>query len=149
MSTDPNLNATYFEFFNEIGIINQLATAAFQKELPAGFLMSHFSVLNHLMRVGDGRTPLAIANAFQVPKATMTHTLGILESHGLITIKKNPADGRSKCVFITPKGIDFRHNAIIKIDGILAKLSKEITKKEIATSLPTLKKIRQQLDLSR
>ncbi|MEZ5791707.1 MAG: hypothetical protein R3D34_13310 [Nitratireductor sp.] len=65
----------YFQFFNEIGIISQLGSAIMEALLPPGFLISHFSVLNHLTRVCDGRTPLEIARAFQVPKTTMTHTL--------------------------------------------------------------------------
>ncbi len=70
-----------FALFNEIGIINQLAAALFESRLPPGVLVSHFSVLNHLIRVRDGATPLQLANAFQVPKTTMTHTLAGLETH--------------------------------------------------------------------
>ena len=62
----------YFVFFNEIGIIEQLIRNLLEKKLPKGFLISHFSVLNHLIRVKDGQTPLVIARAFQVPKTTMT-----------------------------------------------------------------------------
>jgi hypothetical protein len=36
----------------------------------------HFSVLNHLMRVEDGRTPLELARAFQVPKTTLSTLAG-------------------------------------------------------------------------
>ena len=74
----------YFVFFNEIGIIEQLIRALLEAKLPKGFLISHFSVLNHLIRVKDGQTPLVISRAFQVPKTTMTHTLSILERHALI-----------------------------------------------------------------
>lgn len=58
----------YFRLFNEIGIIGQLSRTLLEARLPPGFVMAQFTVLNHLVRMGDGRTPLAIAQAFQVPK---------------------------------------------------------------------------------
>ena len=64
-----------FGLFNEIAKIDQLSRAAMNAKLPDGFLTSHFGVLNHLMNVHDGRTPLKLARAFQVPKTTMTHTI--------------------------------------------------------------------------
>jgi hypothetical protein len=60
----------YFRLFNEIGIIEQLSRARFEARLPQGVTVPHFSVLNHLIRVEDGRTPLELATAFQVPKTT-------------------------------------------------------------------------------
>ncbi|MEL6433580.1 MAG: MarR family transcriptional regulator, partial [Pseudomonadota bacterium] len=68
-----------FTIFNEIGIIAQLARSAFEERLPDGMIPPHFSVLNHLIRVKDGQTPLAMARAFKVPKTTLTHTLAGLE----------------------------------------------------------------------
>jgi hypothetical protein len=62
----------YFRLFNEIGIIEQLSRARFEARLPKGVLVPHFTVLNHLMRVEDGRTPLELARAFQVPKTTLS-----------------------------------------------------------------------------
>ena len=48
--------APIFEFFNEIGIISQLSSALFSRTLPDGLHVSHFSILNHMVRLGDGRT---------------------------------------------------------------------------------------------
>jgi DNA-binding MarR family transcriptional regulator len=101
-----------FSFFNEVAIIGQLAGSLFERRLPAGFLVSHFAVLNHLARLGDGKTPLALARAFQVPKTTMTHTLAGLEKAGLIRFAPNPRDGRSKCAMLTEAGRVFRNEAI-------------------------------------
>ena len=94
----------YFRLFNEIGILAQLSRAVFEARLPGGMLVSHFAVLNHLIRVEDGRTPRELARAFQVPKTTMTHTLAGLESAGYVRMKPNAEDGRSKRVWITPAG---------------------------------------------
>ncbi|MGF1763045.1 MarR family winged helix-turn-helix transcriptional regulator [Aliivibrio kagoshimensis] len=136
----------YFELFNEIGIIEQLSRTSLETLLPNGFLQSHFSVLNHLIRVRDGGTPLQIANAFQVPKTTMTHTLAILEKHNLIVMRANPKDGRSKCVWITDEGRAFRDESIAKLSHSLLLLSKHIDAEKVAALLPILKELRIYLD---
>ena len=76
---NPEQIGPYFAFFNEVGIINQLTTTLLEEALPKGMIAPHFQVLNHLVRLGDGRTPLQMARAFQVPKTSMTHTLSGLE----------------------------------------------------------------------
>ncbi|MEO1161292.1 MAG: MarR family transcriptional regulator, partial [Pseudomonadota bacterium] len=120
---DDQTRSTYFSFFNEIGIIGQLSRTILESRLPDSMLISHFSVLNHLIRVADGRTPQDIARAFQVPKTSMTHTLSGLEKHNLVEMKPNPKDGRSKNVWITAKGRDFRNHAIGAMDQDIKQLS--------------------------
>ena len=139
----------YFQFFNEIGIISQLGSAFMEALLPPGFLISHFSVLNHLTRVCDGRTPLEIARAFQVPKTTMTHTLSGLERHGLVQLRPNPKDGRSKQVWLTDAGRQFHLEAIRNLDPQFAKLNEAFRPDEIAGILPLLVRIREYLDAMR
>ncbi len=139
----------YFTFFNEIGIIEQLSRALFEARLPDGFLISHFAVLNHLIRVRDGQTPLALARAFQVPKTTMTHTLSGLESHGLIDMRPNPEDGRSKCVWLTEAGRDFRNDAIAGMAPDLAGFAEEFPPDRIEDLVPRLVAIRAFLDAAR
>ena len=87
---DNETRHLYFSFFNEIGIIAQLSRAAMEVRLPNGLTLPHFSVVNHLTRVRDGQTPLALAKAFQVPKTTMTHTLAGLLKHGFVDMRPNP-----------------------------------------------------------
>lgn len=101
-----------FEVFNEIGIIEQLTRTVLEARLPDGMIAPQFSVLNHLVRVGDGTTPVRIARAFQVPKTSMTHTLKALEERGLVEMQPNPEDGRSKQVWITPAGRQMRETVI-------------------------------------
>ena len=62
---DATRRRRLFELFNEIGIVQQLATTTFNRVLPDGLHVAHFSVINHLVRLGDGRTPAAIASAFR------------------------------------------------------------------------------------
>ena len=104
--------AEVFGFFNEIGIINQLATALFAQSLPDGVHPSHFSILNHLVRTGDGKSPVRIAAAMQVTKNTMTHSLKVLEERRFITVAPDPEDGRGKRVHLTEAGRSFRDTAI-------------------------------------
>ncbi|WP_299507658.1 MarR family winged helix-turn-helix transcriptional regulator [uncultured Roseobacter sp.] len=101
-----------FGFFTEIGIINQLSTAMFAKSLPDGVHPSHFSILNHLARMGDGKTPMRIASAMQVTKNTMTHSLKVLQDRGYIDVQPDPEDGRGKRVYLTETGRTFREQAI-------------------------------------
>ncbi|MFM2389572.1 MAG: hypothetical protein RLZZ437_1127 [Pseudomonadota bacterium] len=148
-TTPTSDTALLFQFFNEVGIINQLATAMFQARLPPGFLVSQFAVLNHLIRVGDGRTPLDLARAFQVPKTTMTHTLAVLERHALVRMAPNPKDGRSKCVWITDAGRTFRTDAIAALGPDIAGLAAAFPVDRIAAILPTLSALRSLLDAQR
>ncbi|MEL6840504.1 MAG: MarR family transcriptional regulator [Pseudomonadota bacterium] len=142
-------NKALFQFFNEVAIINQLSSAMFQARLPDGLHVSHFSVLNHLVRLGDGTTPLAIANAFQVPKTTMTHTLSVLEKRGLIRMAPHATDGRSKVVFLTDAGRHTQAGAIASMDGPLARIALDLGTDTLTDLLPALEQIRSYLDDNR
>ncbi len=138
-----------FRFFNEVGIIAQLSRAAFEARLSEGVTAPHFSVLNHLIRVADGRTPLELARAFQVPKTTMTHTLAGLEARGLVETRPNPEDGRSKRVWLTARGRAFRDEAIGLLAPDVAALAAHVNPAEIEAALPLLEKVRKALDAAR
>ena len=146
---DDNTRSTYFTFFNEIGIISQLSRAVLESRLPDGMLISHFSVLNHLIRVRDGGTPQDISKAFQVPKTSMTHTLSVLEKHNLVQMKPNPKDGRSKNVWITELGRNFRDRAISAMDPDIEQLSGHLAGIDIAALNEQLASIRQIMDRAR
>jgi DNA-binding MarR family transcriptional regulator len=138
-----------FVFFNEIGIIAQLSSTMFNRSLPDGLSVAHFSILNHLVRLGDGRTPIELASAFQVTKATMSHSIDVLLQRGFIRVEKHPGDGRSKLVFLTKAGRTFRERAIVKATGALAGLVGELDTDALADMLPRLRAVRQVLDRNR
>ena len=142
-------HAALFALFNEIGIINQLASTLFQQRLPDGVTVAQFSVLNHLTRVEDGQTPLVLASAFQVPKTTMTHSIAELERRGLVKIEPNPEDGRSKCVWLTQSGRVFRQEAIDSLVSDMKRLAPHLSPREVAELLPRLAHIRKILDEDR
>lgn len=139
----------YFRLFNEIGIIEQLSRTLFEARLPAGFVLPQFAVLNHLVRVKDGQTPLSLARAFQVPKTSMTHSLLVLERASLIELRPNPKDGRSKLVHITDAGRAFRDSAIESLAPDIERISAAIPPDRIAELLPDLEALRQFLDADR
>ena len=139
----------YFALFNEIGIIAQLARTLFETRLPEGLTYPGFSVLNHLVRVSDGRTPLAIARAFQVPKTSMTHTLASLEARGLVEIRPNPDDGRSRCVWLTDLGRESRETAIAAVGPDFEALAARFTPATVAQVQPFLTELRREMDAAR
>jgi len=106
-----------------------------QNHLPSGFLVSHFAVLNHLVRVQDSRTPLELAQIFQVAKTTMSHTLSGLENAGLVEMRANEQDARSKKVWITKKGQQFRENAIKSTGNDASEILSKFPEKRIAKVL--------------
>ena len=138
-----------FQFFNEVGIINQLSSALFNKLMPDGLHVSHFSVLNHLVRLGDKKTPLQLASAFQVTKATMTHTLATLEKRKLIDVVPHETDGRSKVVLLNDNGRRFQAEAIASLVPAMNKISGELDLDEVVKLVPELAKIRAVLDENR
>ncbi len=142
-------NARLMHFFVEIGIIQQLSINKFNRLLPDGLYVSHFSVISHLARLGDGLTPVQIADSFQVTRPSMTNTLMALEKRALIKLKPNPADGRSKLVFLTKKGQDFLTKASELLAPELEKISKELNLDELFAIIPALEKIRKYLDNNR
>jgi len=146
---DNDTRHLFFSFFNEVGIIAQLSRAAMEARLPNGLTLPHFSVVNHLIRVRDGQTPLTLAKAFQVPKTTMTHTLSGLLEHGFVDMRPNPEDGRSKTVWLTDAGRQFRENAIRSIDPDIAALKDAMNSERIAEMLPVLAEIRAFMDAYR
>ncbi len=155
-ATDPvptappeTLGRLWFELFNEIGIINQLSRALFEASQSDGLSQPQFSVLNHLVRLGDGKSPLDLARAFQTPKASMTNTLAGLEARGLIETRPHPSDGRSKLVHITDSGRARREAAIAAVGPDLARLGALTDPAALERLLPGLAALRRTLDANR
>ncbi|MEM6887254.1 MAG: MarR family transcriptional regulator [Pseudomonadota bacterium] len=144
-----NPSAVFFQLFNEIGIIEQLSRTQLEACLPDGLIAPHFTVLNHLTRVSDGRAPIDMARAFQVPKTSMTHTLKVLEAHGLVELKPNPEDGRSKLVWLTAAGRRVRAETIDRLGPDLAALADTFDVSRVQAVLPLLQALRVYLDEAR
>lgn len=137
---------TMFRFLNEIGIVAQLAGNAFERVMPAGMTLPQFVVLNHLMRLGGDKTPLALARAMQVTKGTMTNTLGHLERAGLVAVSPDPKDGRSKRVDLAEAGRAAHAEAVAAIGPELDALLQLFPAGRIAAAIPLLEELRRALD---
>lgn len=138
-----------FDVLNEIGIIAQLSRALLESRLGDGLTQQHFGALNHLVRLGDGRTPLEMARAFQVPKTSMSHTLAGLEKRGLIHMAPNPKDGRGKLIYLTDEGRKLRETAITTITPDIIAMIPQFGAEDAHAVLPPLRKLRTLLDTAR
>ena len=143
---DPEL---VFAVLNEVGIIQQLSSSALLKVLPDGLQIAHFSVLNHMARLGDGWTPVRLARAFQVTKGAMTNTLQRLEARALVRIEPDPKDRRAKRVFLTDAGREMRTRCLAALGPELARMGEALGAAPFEAALPTLQAMRAWLDADR
>ena len=131
--------------FSEILTVDQLARANVAKVLPKGMELSHFSVLNHLARIGDERTPAQLARAFHVTRGAMTNTLTKLEWAGWVHIRPDWEDARRKMVAISPAGLSARDAALAAMTPVIAGLVEKVGAEKVRSVLPVLRELRQQL----
>lgn len=141
--------ATAYRFFTEVGIIDQLISTKLESLLGGRITATQFGILNHLSRRPEGRTPLQIAQSFQVPKTTVTHMLAGLEKAGFIAVTPNPADKRSKIARLTSEGGEFLGTSAQVIGADLGPTLASIGIEAFADALPHLERIREALDQER
>ena len=149
MNATPPDDPLLFRFFNEIGIIEQLSRARFERGLPHDLTLSQFRVLNHFARLGGERSPLRLARAFQVTKGAVTNAVHKLEAKGFVAIRPDPDDRRGKLVRLTPEGRKARDDAIATILPLVPFMLKEFSEEEFAAVLPFLQRVRTFLDENR
>lgn len=147
--TEKSDDPVMFRFFNEIGIIEQLVRARLESTLPGEMKMSHFALLNHLVRLGGKWSPARLAAAFQVTKPAITNTMNRLEARGLIRVEADPADGRGKLVSLTPAGRRLREQCISNIEPFLTELQHNFGIESFDDALPFLQRLRRHLDQNR
>lgn len=135
--------------FSEIFMADQLAHNRLTKALPRGMEISHFSVLNHLARTSEERTPAQLAQSFHVTRGAMTNTLNKLEWAGHIHIRPDWDDARRKFVSISPSGRAARDAAIAAIAPILSDVVDAIGADKVRAALPVLRELRIRLGDSR
>ncbi len=138
-----------FVLFNEIGIIEQLARNRFESVMPHGMLLSHFAMLNHLTRMGDGKNPADIAHALQLARGAVTNTVQRLEARGFLRVEPDPEDGRAKHVYLTDAGRRARDEAVAAVAPLIAKLEAELGRDTFDDLVPNLQRLRAWLDEER
>jgi DNA-binding MarR family transcriptional regulator len=132
--------------FSEIFMSDQLARNRISRALPKGMEISHFSVLNHLARLNEERSPAQLAAAFHVTKGAMTNTLNRLDWAGHVHIRPDWDDARRKMVSISPAGRSARDAAIQSVAPVLAEVVADIGEERIRAALPVLRMLRQKLE---
>lgn len=145
MTDSPTNDPLAIAFFSEILSVEQLARARLAKALPKGMEISHFSVLNHLARIGEERTPAQLARTLHVTKGAMTNTLGKLEWAGHVHIRPDWEDARRKLVAISPAGRNARDAAIAAIAPVLQEVGKNLGEERLRATLPVLRELRERL----
>jgi len=148
MNSGKTRNEAYL-FFSEINIIDLLCKTLVGKILPDGVHPSHFAIILYLVRMGGGKTPLSLAGAMEVSKATMSHSLKVLEKRGLIQVRPCEDDARSKQVFLTDAGREFHNQAIAAAARTFGSFLSEDHRRMMVDTLPALVAIRKLLDENR
>ncbi|MBL9072733.1 MarR family transcriptional regulator [Tabrizicola sp.] len=132
--------------FGELFMADQLARNRISRVLPKGMELSHFSVLNHLARVGDERTPAQLAKSFHVTRGAMTNTLAKLEWAGHVHIRPDWEDARQKFVAISPSGRAAREAALAGVVPLIAEVVQAIGAERVRALLPVLRELRIRLE---
>jgi DNA-binding MarR family transcriptional regulator len=138
-----------FKLLNEIGIVAQLSGRIFESVMPEGMTLAQFTVLNHFYRLGGERTPAALADAFQVTRATMSSTLRKLEAKGFVSVAPDAEDGRSKRVALTEAGRKMRDSCVAALGPEIVRVERKLSGADFAAMLPQLARLRQVLDADR
>ena len=132
--------------FGELFMADQLARNRVSKALPKGMQLSHFSVLNHLARVQDERTPAQLARAFHVTRGAMTNTLAKLEIAGHIHIRPDWDDARQKFVGLSPSGRSARDAAVHSVAPLIAEVVRALGADRVRAVIPVLRELRIRLE---
>lgn len=133
--------------FGELFMADQLARNRISRALPRGMQLSHFSVLNHLARANEERTPAQLARAFHVTRGAMTNTLARLEWAGHVHIRPDWDDARQKFVAISPAGRAARDAAVASVAPLIAEVVSALGAEKVRAVLPVLREMRRRLEL--
>ncbi|EAQ14082.1 MULTISPECIES: MarR family transcriptional regulator [Maritimibacter] len=143
---DSTADSLSVALFSEMFMADQLARTALSKALPKGMELSHFSVLNHLARAGEPKSPAQLAKSFHVTRGAMTNTLNKLEWAGHIHIHPDWDDARRKQVTISPAGRKARDAALASITPIISDVVRSIGTEKVRSMLPILRAMRERFD---
>ncbi|VAW03213.1 Transcriptional regulator, MarR family [hydrothermal vent metagenome] len=138
-------NALAVALFSEIMTNDQMIRNRLTKVLPKGMEISHFSVLNHLARLSDERSPAQLAKNFHVTRAAMTNTLSKLEWAGYVHIRPDWDDARRKRVSISPAGSRARDVALAAITPMISEMVSDLGEDKVKAVLPVLRDLRARL----
>jgi DNA-binding MarR family transcriptional regulator len=128
--------------FNEIGIIEHLIRSSVVAHLPPGLTYSHFELLGHFHRVGDGQTPAELARGMMMSKGAITSILQRMEALGLVAVLADAGDRRKKRVRLTRAGRDCYGQVLKDMKWKMEALREGFTESEFRQALPFLRSLR-------
>lgn len=131
--------------FSEVIAADHLIRNRLSKVLPKGMELSHFSVLNHLARYDDERSPAQLAQTFGVTRGAMTNTLSKLEGAGYVHIRPDWDDARRKMVAISPAGRSARDQALSAIEPLITSAMSNLDPSDVRGAVPVLRALRTRL----
>ncbi|SEA08933.1 MarR family winged helix-turn-helix transcriptional regulator [Rubrimonas cliftonensis] len=105
------------EILVELSATAQMSRAYAENLLPRGLSLSTFIVLDHLCDRAAGATPMRVARALGIPKASLTNTLASLARMKCLAMRPDPRDGRGKQIFVTEAGRETRDAALSALHG--------------------------------
>ena len=129
--------------FSELLMADQLARNRLSKVLPKGMELSHFGVLNLLVRQQVELSPADLARAFHVTRGAMTNTLNKLEWAGYVHIRPDWDDARRKMVAISPAGRAARDAALAAISPLIDDAVRSLGEARVRQTIPVLRSLRQ------
>jgi DNA-binding MarR family transcriptional regulator len=132
--------------FGELFMADQMARNRISKMLHKGMELSHFSVLNHLARLKDERSPAQLAKALHVTRGAMTNTLARLEWAGHVHIRPDWDDARRKFVAISPSGRAARDAAVQAVVPLIGEVVTALGEDRVRSVLPVLRELRTRLE---
>ena len=144
--SDETRNSLAVALFSEILTNDQLIRNRLSRVLPKGMEVSHFSVLNHLARTNEERSPAQLAKSFHVTRGAMTNTLGKLELAGYIHIRPDWDDARRKMIAISPAGRKAREAAIAAITPMISDMVSDLGEDRVRATLPVMRELRGRLE---
>jgi len=141
-----SIEDTAVTLFGELFMADQMARNRISKMLPKGMELSHFSVLNHLARLRDERSPAQLAQALHVTRGAMTNTLARLEWAGHVHIRPDWDDARRKFVAISPSGRAARDAAVQAVIPLICEVVTALGEERVRSVLPVLRELRIRLE---
>jgi DNA-binding MarR family transcriptional regulator len=128
--------------FSEVIAADQMIRNKLSKVLPKGMELSHFSVLNHLARYEEERSPAQLAKTFGVTRGAMTNTLSKLQWAGYVHIRPDWDDARRKMVAISPAGRAARDQALGAIEPLIVSAMSNLDPSDVRGAVPVLRALR-------
>lgn len=112
------------DVYRTLGTTVRLLRSRLDRALQAvGLRLGQFQVLR-LLWEKDGLTPRELSERLGVEMPTVTRTVQRMLRDGLVRREAHPADARSVCIFLAPRGVE--------LEGAVAAILSEETETSLA-----------------